>query len=46
MLPMKLRIIKADEGTYKIYLNETVLHHVEEYKIESSIKGKAEEKYV
>lgn len=40
---MKLRVIKEDDGIYKIYLDETVLHHIEEYKIESStIKGKAE----
>lgn len=43
MPPMKLRIMKTDEGTCKIYLDKTVLHHVEGYKIESSaIKGKAE----
>lgn len=43
MPPMKLRVIKTDEGTYKIYLDEKPLHHVEGYKIESSaIKGKAE----
>lgn len=41
--PMKLRIIRADDGTYKVCLDETLLHHVEEYKIESStIKGKVE----
>lgn len=40
---MRLRIIKTDEGAYKIYLDETPLHHVKEYKIESSTtRGKAE----
>lgn len=43
MQPMKLKVVKTDDGTYKIYLDETLLHHVEGYKIESSaIKGKAE----
>lgn len=40
---MQLKIIKTDDGAYRIYLDETPLHHVKEYKIESSaIKGRAE----
>lgn len=43
MPAMKLRIVKTDKGTHKIYLDEVPLHHVEGYKIESStITGKAE----
>lgn len=42
MPPMKLKVIQVEDRE-RIILDETVLHHVMNYKIESStMKGKAE----
>lgn len=41
--PMRLRVEPKENGGYQIFLDNTEIHHVKEYKIESSeLKGKAE----
>lgn len=40
---MKLKVKETDSGGYEIWLDEKKLHHVEQYKIESSPSKKTAE---
>ena len=41
--PMKLKVKETASGGFEIWLDEKKLHHVESYKIESSLPGKTVE---
>lgn len=43
MGPMELKILPTPNGKFEIWLDETKIHHVANYKLESSTNGKCAE---